>query len=67
MKKNQAPPGDVSIDTSFFKKEEAKKEIYKSRKCLVIHDPYFDKFDKAKFSKWFDISTIRYETLLEAK
>ena len=58
---------DISIDTSFYRKEEAKKDRYRTRKCLVIHDPYFDKFDKGKFSKWFDISTIRYETLQAAK
>jgi hypothetical protein len=58
---------DMSIDTSFYKRREAKKDRYRTKKCLVIHDPYFDKFDNSKFSKWFDISTIRYETLQAAK
>lgn len=34
---------------------------------MVIHDPYFKDFDKNKFSKWYDITTRRYDTLLQTK
>ena len=59
--------GNVSIDNTFFTRKEAQRQRYETRKCVVIHDPYFDKFDKNKFTKWFDITTFRYETLEAAK
>ena len=49
------------------KQEEGKTRRYRSRKCVIIHDPYFDQFDKAKFSRWYDVSMIRHETLEAAK
>ena len=36
---------------------------YTTRKCLIIHDPYFRDFDESKFSRWFDIFTIGFESL----
>ena len=59
--------GDISIDNTFFTRKKAQRQKFDTRKCVVIHDPYFDKFDKNKFSKWFDITTFRYETLKAAK
>ena len=55
---------DVTIDESFYKQKEDRKKMYQTIKCLIIHDPYFDQIDKDKFSKWYDIETMRYETLL---
>ncbi|KAL5253154.1 hypothetical protein ACHWQZ_G013064 [Mnemiopsis leidyi] len=64
---SQEERGNISIDNTFYTKKEAKKQMFETRKCVVIHDPYFDKFDKNKFSKWFDITSFRYETLKAAK
>ena len=57
---------NISIDESFHEKKKAKRQRYQTRKCIIIHDPYFDQFDMLKFSKWFDIDTMRYSTLLSA-
>lgn len=55
---NNSNQPDISIDDSYYNNTR-----YRTRKCLIIHDPYFDQFDKGKFTKWLDVSTIRYETL----
>jgi hypothetical protein len=49
---------DISIDESHYNNTR-----YRTRKCLIIHDPHFDQFHKGKFTKWLDVSAIRYETL----
>ena len=36
---------------------------FTTRKCLIVHDPYFSNFDHNKFSKWFDITTAGFESL----
>ena len=36
---------------------------FATRKCLVIHDPYFRGFDESKFSRWFDVTTAGFESL----
>ena len=64
-KKLETSP-NVTIDESFYKQKEDKKRRYRTRKCIIVHDPYFDQFDKGKFSKWYDIETMRYDTLLSA-
>ena len=59
---------NVTIDGSDLQEEsKTKRENYSTRKCMVIHDPYFKDFDKNKFSKWYDITTRKYETLLQTK
>ena len=55
--------GNVTIDGSSHKDGPK----FSTRKCMVIHDPYFKDFDKSKFSRWYDITTCRYDTLLKAK
>ena len=63
------PPVNAATEGSLKDKQQKDplKKRYRARKCLIIHDPYFDKFDKTKFSRWYDVSTIRYETLQAAK
>ena len=65
-KETPPPNSNVTIDNSFYLQSEARKEKYRTRKCLIIHDPYFDQFDKSKFSKWYDIETMRFDTLHSA-
>ena len=36
---------------------------FATRKCLIIHDPYFRGFDESKFSRWFDVTTAGFESL----
>ena len=36
---------------------------FRTRKCLIIHDPYFSNFDRNKFSKWFDVELLSFKTL----
>ena len=36
---------------------------FATRKCLIIHDPYFRGFDENKFSRWFDVTTAGFESL----
>ena len=62
--------GNVTIDGSSQKANEGpntRRAKFTTRKCMVIHDPYFKDFDKNKFSKWYDITTRRYDTLLQTK
>ena len=60
--------GNVTIDGTSQKEDPGiGRAKFTTRKCLVIHDPYFKDFDKNKFSRWYDITTRRYDTLLKAK
>ena len=60
-------PKNVTIDGSCRQEEPKNKREKYTRKCMVIHDPYFKEFDKNKFSRWYDITTRQYETLLKTK
>ena len=42
--------------------------MYRTHKCLLIHDPYMQKFEQEKFSRWFDAERIEadsFTTLLK--
>ena len=43
--------------------EKTASKKFTTRKCLIVHDPYFSNFDQSKFSKWFDITTAGFESL----
>ena len=58
---------NITIDGSCHKEEPKNTSEKYTRKCMIIHDPYFKEFDKNKFSRWYDITTRRYETLIKTK
>ena len=39
---------------------------YRKRKCLILHDHYLETFDSSKFSRWFDVETMKFTSLQEA-
>ena len=39
---------------------------YHKRKCLVVHDSFFDEFDRAKFSNTFDVELHKEKSLKQA-
>ena len=64
---DQKPRNNGATESSVNEQKASLNNQYRARKCLIIHDPYFDKFDETKFSRWYDVSMIRYETLQAAK
>ena len=40
-------------------------ERYRTRKCLMVHDPFLKHFDATRFSQWFDVTSIQYHSISE--
>ena len=40
-------------------------ERYRTRKCLIVHDPFLKHFDANRFSQWFDVTSIQYHSISE--
>ena len=36
--------------------------IYRTRKCLLIHDPYLRTFQREKFTKWLDVECLEADS-----
>ena len=44
--KHQKTDGNISIDSPFLNQLRHRREKFTTRKCVILHDPYFDKFEK---------------------
>ncbi|KAL5270106.1 hypothetical protein ACHWQZ_G000982 [Mnemiopsis leidyi] len=44
--KHQKTDGNISIDSPFLNQPRYRREKFTTRKCVILHDPYFDKFEK---------------------
>ena len=42
--------------------QSSKDSIYRTRKCLLIHDPYLRTFQQEKFSKWLDVERLEVDS-----
>ena len=40
-------------------------ERYRTRKCLIVQDPFLKHFDATRFSQWFDVTSIQYHSISE--
>ena len=38
-------------------------ERYRTRKCLIVHDPFLKHFDADRFSQWFDVTSVQYNSI----
>ncbi|KAL5255208.1 hypothetical protein ACHWQZ_G014597 [Mnemiopsis leidyi] len=40
-------------------------EMYRTHKCMIVHDPFLRNFDAERFSQWFDVTRIQLHSINE--